>query len=45
MRYVVAGLVLIVFLVVGGLVVLTNSSISPPTEKVEQLVPDSQLPR
>ena len=45
MRFVVAGLLLLVILVVGGLVIVANASIAPPSEKVEQLVPDSHFPR
>lgn len=45
MRILLLGLVAIVVLLAGGMAVLATMPMAPPLEKVEQLVPDHELPR
>ena len=45
MRILLIGLIAIVVLLAGGMVVLATMPMNPPQEKVEQLVPDHELPR
>ncbi len=45
MRSVIAFLVFFMVLTMGGLVLLAEAPLSPPVQKVEQVVPDAQLPR
>jgi hypothetical protein len=44
-RIVVLVLVLLLVIVAGGLVWLSHSSMMPPTQKVEQTIPDDHIPR
>lgn len=44
MRFALAGFVFLIILVFGGLTVLAMAPLTPPVEKVELVVPDSQLP-
>ncbi len=45
MRVTIAVVVFLVILVSGGLAMLAEAPLSPPVEKVEQAVPDAQIPR
>jgi hypothetical protein len=45
MRFALAGFVFVIVLAVGGLAVLATAPLAPPVQKVEQVVPDDQLPR
>lgn len=44
-RIVAMFLVILVIIVAGGLVWLSHSSMMPPTQKVEQAIPDDRIPR
>ncbi len=44
-RVVVLFLAILLLVVAGGLVWLSHSSMMPPTQKVEQAIPDDRIPR
>jgi hypothetical protein len=44
-RVVMLFLVLLLIVIAGGLVWLSHSSMMPPTQKVEQAIPDDRIPR
>ena len=45
MRVTIAVVAFVVILIVGGLFVLAQAPVSPPVQKVDQVVPDDQIPR
>lgn len=45
MRIVFASFAFVLVVLVGGTAVLANVKVSPPTEKVEQVLPDENFPR
>lgn len=44
-RVVVLFLAILLLVFAGGLVWLSHSSMMPPTQKVEQTIPDDRIPR
>ncbi len=44
-RVVVLILALFLVIAIGGLVWLSHSSMMPPTQKIEQTIPDDRIPR